>query len=61
MTAIATSQGAGVLGDPAALTDGFQAAFIGAAAVALAGAGIALATLRTPKATPQPTAEPANV
>jgi MFS family permease len=61
MTAIATSQGAGVLGDPAALTDGFQAAFIGAAAVALAGAGIALATLRTPNATPQPTAEPANV
>ncbi|GAA1802040.1 MFS transporter [Actinomadura chokoriensis] len=48
MTAIATSQGADRLGDLPGLTDGFQAAFIGAAAVALAGAGLALATLRTP-------------
>lgn len=48
MTAIATSQGADRLGDLPGLTDGFQAAFIGAAAVALAGAGLALVTLRTP-------------
>ncbi|MEU5991781.1 MFS transporter [Spirillospora sp. NPDC047418] len=48
MTAIATSQGADRLGDLPSLTDGFQAAFIGAAVVALAGAGLALATLRTP-------------
>lgn len=50
MTAIATSQGADRLGDLPGLTDGFQAAFIGAAAVALAGAGLALAMLRTPGA-----------
>ncbi|MBC6460157.1 MFS transporter [Actinomadura sp. HBU206391] len=52
MTAIATSHGADKLGDLPALTNGFQAAFIGAAIVALAGAGLALVTLRTP--TPQP-------
>ncbi|KAB2352457.1 MFS transporter [Actinomadura rudentiformis] len=51
MTAIATSQGAGRLGDLPALTDGFQAAFIGAALVALVGAAVAGLTLRTPKAT----------
>lgn len=50
MTAIATSQGANKLGDLPSLTNGFQAAFIGAAVVALAGAGLALATLRTPTA-----------
>ncbi|MEU5991911.1 MFS transporter [Spirillospora sp. NPDC047418] len=49
MTAIATSQGADELGDLPSLTDGFQAAFIGAAVVALAGAGLAMATLRTPR------------
>ncbi|TMR42243.1 MFS transporter [Actinomadura geliboluensis] len=48
MTAIATSRGADELGDLPSLTDGFQAAFIGAAVVALAGAGLALVTLRTP-------------
>ncbi|MFI0367532.1 MFS transporter [Actinomadura sp. 1N219] len=47
MTAIATSHGADELGDLPRLTDGFQAAFIGAAVVALAGAGLALVTLRT--------------
>ena len=48
MTALATSQGAGQLGDPHALTDGFSAAFLGAAAIAVAGALLALATLRQP-------------
>jgi len=38
MTAIATGQGADRLGDAAALTDGYSAAFVGAAVVALAGA-----------------------
>ncbi|HEX2316206.1 MAG TPA: MFS transporter, partial [Thermomonospora sp.] len=47
MTAIATSQGADRLGDLDALTDGFQAAFAGAAVVALAGAGLATVTLRS--------------
>ncbi len=49
MTALATSRGAGQLGDPRALTDGFSAAFLGAAAIALAGAGLAAATLRQPR------------
>lgn len=51
MTAIATSHGAGALGDLPALTNGFQAAFIGAAIVALAGAGFGLITLRTHRPT----------
>ena len=49
MTAIATSQGADRLGDLTALTDGFSAAFVGAAVVALAGAALAAVTLRAPK------------
>ncbi|MEV0630934.1 MFS transporter [Nonomuraea wenchangensis] len=47
MTAVAAANGAGRLGDLPALTDGFSAAFVGAAAIALAGALIAAATLRT--------------
>jgi sugar phosphate permease len=50
MTAVATSRGADQLGDPGALTDGFSAAFIGAAGVAVAGALLAAVTLRKPKA-----------
>ncbi|URN07291.1 MFS transporter [Actinomadura madurae] len=49
MTAIAASSGAGRLGDLPALTDGFSAAFIGAALIALAGAVLAAVTLRTPR------------
>ncbi|MGW5162292.1 MFS transporter, partial [Nonomuraea wenchangensis] len=47
MTAVAAANGAGRIGDLPALTDGFSAAFVGAAAIALAGALIAAATLRT--------------
>ena len=50
MTAVATSQGAGRLGDAAALTDGYSAAFLGAAGIAVVGALLAAALLRTPKA-----------
>ena len=46
ITSIATSYGADQVGDPAQLTNGFQAAFIATAGVALAGALVALATLR---------------
>jgi EmrB/QacA subfamily drug resistance transporter len=53
MTAIATSRGAGELGDLSSLTNGFQAAFLGAAVVALAGAGLALVTLRARSAQPE--------
>ena len=48
MTALASSQGADRLGDPAALTDGFTAVFLGAAAVAAAAGAFALVSLRRP-------------
>ena len=54
MTALAASQGADRLGDPQALTDGFSAAFLGAAAIAAIGGLLALVTLRQP---PQAAAE----
>jgi EmrB/QacA subfamily drug resistance transporter len=52
MTALASAQGADQLGDAAALTGGYSAAFLGAAGIALAGALLAAALLRTPKAPP---------
>ncbi|MGW6424272.1 MFS transporter [Nocardia sp. NPDC055053] len=48
MTAVAAAFGAGELGDPTALTDGYSAAFLGAGLLALAGAGITAAVMRTP-------------
>jgi EmrB/QacA subfamily drug resistance transporter len=51
MTAVAASQGAEQLGNIGALTDGYSAAFIGAAGIALAGAMLAALLLRVPKAT----------
>ncbi len=50
MTAVATASGAGQLGNPAALTEGFHAAFIGAAGIALVGAFVGLIWLRQPRA-----------
>ena len=55
MTALATSQGADQLTNRAALTDGYSAAFLGAAGVAVIGALLAAALLRFPRA-PAPTA-----
>ncbi|MFC5828823.1 MFS transporter [Nonomuraea insulae] len=52
MTAVAAANGADRLGDLPALTDGFSAAFVGAAAIALAGALIAAITLRTRTSAP---------
>lgn len=49
MTAVAAAKGADQLGNPSALTDGFSAAFLGAAAIALVGAVLAFITIRTPK------------
>jgi EmrB/QacA subfamily drug resistance transporter len=49
MTAVAASQGADQLTNPSALTDGYSAAFIGAAAIAVVGALLAAALLRTPR------------
>ncbi|WP_053203015.1 MFS transporter [Jiangella muralis] len=47
MTAVASAFGADRLGDLDALTDGFSAAFLGAAGIALAGALLAAVTLRS--------------
>jgi MFS family permease len=49
MTAIATSQGADQLGNVDALTDGYSAAFLGAASIAVVGALLAARLLRFPK------------
>lgn len=48
MTAVATAFGADRIGDLPELTNGFSAAFLGAAAIALAGAGITAVTRRSP-------------
>ena len=60
MTAVAASQGADQLGNPPALTDGFSAAFVGAAAIAAVGAVVAGITVRTPRPRGAATAEPAD-
>lgn len=53
MTAIATSRGAAELGNLPRLTDGFQAAFVGAGAVAVLGAVLSLLLMRGRKAATQ--------
>ncbi|WP_143591600.1 MFS transporter [Thermoactinospora rubra] len=60
MTAVAMSQGAAELGNPTELTDGFGAAFVGAALVAVAGAALALLFMRKPRAVAQEEPEPAR-
>jgi MFS family permease len=49
MTAVASTQGANRIGELGALTDGYSAAFLGAAGIAVAGALLAAALLRAPK------------
>ncbi len=49
MTAFATAQGADELGDTAELTNGYGAAFAGAAVLAAIGAVLAALTLRSPR------------
>jgi len=49
---VAASQGADRIGDPQALTNGFGAAFLGAATIAVAGGLLAVATLRAPTTRP---------
>lgn len=61
MTAVASAWGAGQLGNRPALTDGFQAAFVGAAAIAGVGAVLALVWLRQPSATADVEVEIADV
>jgi EmrB/QacA subfamily drug resistance transporter len=52
MTAVAAANGADRLGDVAALTEGYSAAFVGAAAIAAAGAILAAVSLRMPRQAP---------
>jgi EmrB/QacA subfamily drug resistance transporter len=54
MTAVAAANGADLLGDAAALTDGYSAAFIGAAVIAAVGAVLAAVSLRIPGAAGAP-------
>jgi EmrB/QacA subfamily drug resistance transporter len=59
MTALAAAHGADQLGDAVALTDGYSAAFLGAAGIAGAGALVALATLRRAASAADADASPA--
>ena len=56
MTAVATSQGADRIGEVSALTDGYSAAFLGAAGIAVVGALLAALLLHVN----QPAAETQN-
>ena len=57
MTALASAYGADQLGEVNALTDGYSAAFLGAAGIALAGALAAAVLLRIPKEAAPATAD----
>ncbi|MGI8880115.1 MAG: MFS transporter [Jatrophihabitans sp.] len=61
MTAVAASHGATRLGDPARLTNGFAAAFTGAALIAALGGLITLAVWRTRTGPPAEPSEPIAV
>lgn len=60
MTAVAAAAGANQLGNTVELTDGFSAAFLGAAAIAIAGAAITAVAMRTPKAAKAQVREPVS-
>lgn len=60
ITALSIAFGGDQLGNPAELTDGFRAAFLGAAGVALVGSLVALAFIRTPQAVTEEPAELAH-
>ncbi|MFQ6171305.1 MFS transporter [Oryzobacter sp. R7] len=59
MTVVAAAFGAGHHADTTALTDGFSAGLVGAAAIAVAGAALAAAWLRTPRPATTVADEPA--
>ncbi len=59
ITAVASANGADRLASASALTDGYSAAFLGAAAVAVIGGAVAALTLRRPAAAEPAPAEPA--
>lgn len=60
MTAIAATNGADQLGDPAALTEGYSSAFLGAGVIALIGALAAGTLLRSGADAPDPSPAPAD-
>ena len=60
MTAVATSNGAGQIGNPAALVDGYSSAFVGAAVIALVGALVGIALIRRPIVEPDVETEAAQ-
>ncbi|MFH5227574.1 MFS transporter [Antrihabitans spumae] len=60
MTAVAAAAGANQLGNTVELTDGFSAAFLGASAIAIAGAAITAVAMRTPKTTKAQVREPVS-
>ena len=60
ITALSLAFGADQLGNPAELTDGFHAAFLGASGIALVAGLIALATVRVPRAASEPVAPAAE-
>jgi hypothetical protein len=60
MTAVASANGAHEVGDVFALTDAYSAAFIGAAVIALVGAGLAAVALRVKPAVAEPAVAPAT-
>lgn len=57
ITAVAASLGATQIDNPAALTDGFSGAFLGAALIAATGAVIAAITLHLPRPRPEQNAQ----
>jgi EmrB/QacA subfamily drug resistance transporter len=57
MTAVAAAHGAGQLGHPSALTNGFSAAFLGAAGIAAAGALATAIVLRSAPSPSEPQSE----
>jgi EmrB/QacA subfamily drug resistance transporter len=54
MTAVAAANGADLLDDVVALTEGYSAAVVGAAVIAAVGAVLAAVSLRTPRAPAEP-------
>ena len=58
ITALSVAYGGDQLGNPVALTEGFHAAFLGAAGIALAAGLVALRFIRTPAAAEQPAEQP---
>jgi EmrB/QacA subfamily drug resistance transporter len=60
LTAVGSAQGADAIGDPAALTDGYSAEFLGAAVAAAIGALVALVAIRARRTASAPAQDAAE-